>query len=42
VRLLLDAVAEDNDVGAVGSMERQELGVAREEGEQRGLAVTSG
>jgi hypothetical protein len=42
VRLLLDMVAEDDDVSAAGSMERQELSVVREEGEQRGSVVASG
>jgi hypothetical protein len=41
VRLLLDAVVEDDDVGVAVSTERQELSVAREEGEQRGSAMTS-
>jgi hypothetical protein len=35
-------VAEDDDVSAACSTERQELSVVREEGEQRGSAVTSG
>jgi hypothetical protein len=33
MRLLLDAVAEDDDVDAIGSTKRQELGITREEGE---------